>query len=92
MSRLIQEKARRRPLAGREQRPTHRPGSPSWGPLLSRLGQEEERGDAEVATPQRPVLFVGVSRGCRCDRSALIDKTHAVVRIKRASGPAKRAK
>jgi hypothetical protein len=42
------------------------------------LGQEEERGDAEVATPQRPVLFVRASADCRCDRPALIDKTHTV--------------
>jgi hypothetical protein len=87
MSRLIQEKAERRPLAGREQRPTHGVGSPSWGPLLSRLGQEEERGDAEVATPQRPVPVVGVSRDCRCDRSALIDKTHRLYGPLRAGAP-----
>ena len=52
-----QEKA---PLAGREQRPPHGVGSPSRGPLLSRIGQGEERGDAEVAAPQRPILIVRV--------------------------------
>jgi hypothetical protein len=38
-------------------------------------GAGAERGEAESAPPQRPVLIARASADCRCDRSALISTT-----------------
>jgi hypothetical protein len=39
-------------------------------------GAGAERGDAEIAPPQRSVLFVRASADWRCNRPALCDKAH----------------